>query len=100
MQGNRALRPAGRAKLLETMPTRETPPHPGDYLELFPIDGEYVAVHKRQGLERRGVLATYPPATQEGLLRGPQGAAIEGSGPPALSETCRLLDWCCLFLGR
>src|SRR4051812_28905672 len=100
MQGNRSLRPAGRAKLLETMPTRETPPHKDDYLELFPIGGEYVAVHKRQGLERRGVLATYPSSTREGLLRGPQGASPEGSGPPALSVTHRLLDACFRILGR
>jgi hypothetical protein len=100
MQGNRTLRPAGRAKLLEIMPTRETPPDKDDYLELFPIDGEYVAVHKRQGLERRGVLATCPSATREGILEGPQVAAIEGSGPPALSETYRLLAACFRIFGR
>jgi hypothetical protein len=100
MQGIRALRPAGRAKLLETMPTRETPPHKDDYLELFPIGGEYVAVHKRQGLERRGVLATYPSAMGKGLLKGPQAAAPEGSGLPALSVTHRLLDACFRILGR
>src|SRR4051812_24846387 len=100
MHGDRTPRPAGRAKLLETMPTRETPPHEDDYLELFPIDGEYVAVHKRQGLERRGVLATYPSAAREGTLKGPQGTAIEGPGPPAISETCRLVDACFRNLGR
>src|SRR3954452_22615628 len=100
MQGIRSLRPSGRAKLLEPMPTRETPPHKDDYLELFPIDGEYVAVHKRQGLERRGVLATYPSATGEGLLRGPPAAALEGSVHPARRETYRLLDACFRILGR
>src|SRR3954452_5524297 len=100
MQGIRALRPAGRAKLLETMPTRETPSQKDDYLELFPIGGEYVAVHKRQGLERRGVLATYPSATGEGLLKGPPDEALEGSGPPAVTETYCLLDACFRILGR
>src|SRR3954471_433218 len=90
MQGIRALRPAGRAKLLETMLTRVTPSRKDDYLELFPIGGEYVAVHKRQGLERRGVLATYPSATGEGLLKG----------PPAVTETYCLLDACFRILGR